>query len=232
MILYHLSTDLTHNGIFTPNIPTIRMDGEDDRIKRVSTSASIGGCLSGIPDGGMRLDKLVVDQHGYFKCFIIDTDKLGITDYVLTSQQLFEYGLVEDAETTDEHWILTPFTVPDEDSQLIHIDNWHEDMVDQIPHVIYELADKLYEGDYFEAYNDLIGDRIPCTTQITNVTYTPAYINDFHRYDVDDGAEELDAIMKKHGLSSYIDSKNRCVIPCRTNLTHVWLEHFDTLKEK
>ena len=237
-IFYHVSTNLTHPGIFKPRIPSFRhKDSEDDVIPRVCVAPSIEGCLTAIPEGGMQLGELCWDQRYYFLVFRIDTQKLGIPqNNIITSDELFKKDLVRDAEITNEHWITTSFVVPAEDRFLILVDNWAEESADVIPYEIYQIADKKYEGDYFDAYQDIYGAFIPCATSIENLIYTPEHVTEgcviqlsFHC--LEEKMAVLNYITQYNlplQLMSSIDTPDNaefCVTKA-TNLKNLFLEHF------
>lgn len=183
MKLYHLSTDIQHDGIFEPRIPSnaVRMKGEDSDTPRVCVGLTLEGCFSAIPGGGSRLDILNESQKGYYKVFEIDTEKLGISDEsILTSDFLYQSGKVEDAYITDEHWITTGFTVPEEDAYVILLKNWDEDVNDLIPHHIMEASEsEEYDGDYFQAYYNIMEtDHIPCINTVQNLTFMKGTFED------------------------------------------------------
>lgn len=172
MILYHVSTDINMDGHFYPRIPHSIMAGEFESIYRICVAPSIADCFSAIPNGGSRLDELNEEQDGLYKVFRIDTEKIGIPDtHILTWQHLFEEDMVPDAEWTEEHWITTDFTVPEEDVFMIHLKNWNEKSCDIIPKRIYTIAEEDYEGDYFEAYADVMDEAVPCMSAIKDVLY-------------------------------------------------------------
>lgn len=172
-IFYHVSTNLKHNGCFKPRIPSCRhKEKEDDKVCRVSVAPTIEDCLTAIPNGGSDLDQLNIDQRGYFLIFRIDTDKIDISsENIVSSETLFKEELVRDADVTNEYWITTSFTVPEEDRFLIHLIDWDEEVRDIIPYWIYELADKKYEGNYLEAYQEVYNSYIPSSIIIKNSTY-------------------------------------------------------------
>lgn len=169
MLFYHVSTDLQKNAYFYPRQPESIMEGEMVSIDRVCVAPSVELCLSALPSGGSRLDELNEKQHGFYKVFRIDTEKLGIPDsHIVTSKTLFEKEYVPDAEWTEEHWITTDFTVAEEDAFIIQLLQWEEEIQDVIPHQIYVLADEKYHGDYTSAYIQETGNLVPCTSLITN----------------------------------------------------------------
>lgn len=177
MILYHVSVETSKDGRFKPCIPILPIDGEDEEIERVCVSTSIEGCLSAIPDGGARLAELNASQRGFYRVFRIDTEKLGISDeLILTADYLYEENLVPDAYWTKEHWILTAFTVPSEDSFLIQLMDWQWDEDDRIPYSIKRIAQEERNGNSFDIYAREIGGRIPGVTTIQSIIYrTNAY---------------------------------------------------------
>lgn len=173
MIFYHVSIDLEKDGFFYPRRPNLTMENELFDMNRICVAPTIADCFTAIPNGGSRLDTLSIDQAGLFKVFRIDTEKLGIPESaIISSKELFEKAWVPDAEWSEEYWIMESFTVPEEDSFIIHVVDWQEESHDIIPHNIYQVADESYEGDYFAAYRDYVEDMIPCMTAIKNIRYT------------------------------------------------------------
>lgn len=173
-IFYHVSTSISHNGIFTPRVPFSRRCDEDNVTKRISVSTSLEKCLTGIPSGGSKLDELNIVRRGYYTVFKINTDKLNIpNEQIITSEKLFKENLVPDADFTDEHWITCSFTVGLEDTKLIKLNDWDEESIDDIPYHIYELAEtEKYNGNYIEAYMDVYDKNVPCAVEIINANYT------------------------------------------------------------
>lgn len=175
MKLYHLSTDIHHDGVFEPRIPSkdVRMKEEESETPRICVALTLEGCFSAIPSGGSRLDSLNESQKGYYKVFEIDTEKLGISDSdILNSDFLYESGKVEDAYITDEHWITTGFAVPAEDSYVILLQDWEEEVHDLIPYHVMKAGDDEYDGDYCEAYCDIMeSDHVPCVNAISSLDF-------------------------------------------------------------
>lgn len=117
MRLFHITNDLTHDGIFNPRIPLERMDTEDDSIPRICVCDSIEGCFSAMPYGGGRLD-CYINSGLVFKVFEFEAQP----EY--TSEDLYYSELVLDAEMTGEHWITTKITPVQ--SYIIHLQDWKE----------------------------------------------------------------------------------------------------------
>lgn len=135
MILYHISEDLHHDGVFLPRVPSCQYDEEDGQIERVCVSESIEGCLSAMPSGGGNLESVLDSQKGYLQIFRIDTDKLQIkNEHILTHETLYKEGRVCDAHLTQEGWITTSFTVPEEDRFIIKLRAWEETIGYLVPH--------------------------------------------------------------------------------------------------
>lgn len=47
-ILYHVSTDVGHTGVFVPRVPEYRMDDEDAVTPRICFSETLEGCLGAL----------------------------------------------------------------------------------------------------------------------------------------------------------------------------------------
>lgn len=203
MVVYkHISTDLKHNGVFKPRIPSCRhQDHEDAVIPRISVAPSIEDCLTAIPDGGMNLERLNLERRGLYLLMTIDTEKLGITENdIITSETLYQKDLVRDADITNEVWITKEFRVPKEDMQIIKVTDWDEVAHDVIPHSIIEIADKKYEGDYLTAYQDIYEDYVPCSVGIENVKYYSESIKEGESVPF-----YIDNEIEKDAVLSYID---------------------------
>lgn len=171
-VFYHISTNLDHDGVFEPRIPTYRYENENCDIPRISVANSLEDCLTGIPGGGSRLEILNESQRGYYLLIKIDTEKLRIPkESIMSTKFLYEKDLVRDADVTNESWITEGFTVPEEDIELILLSDWSEESEDILPYSIYEIADKDYDGDYLEAYMDVYQPNIPCAVSIKNAQY-------------------------------------------------------------
>lgn len=203
MAIYkHVSTNLKHDGVFIPRVPSCRhKDQEDDKTLRVSVAPTIEDCLTAIPNGGMYLDQLNLEQRGLYLLITIDTEKLGISeDDIVTSKILYETDLVRDADITNEVWITKEFRVPKEDMQIIKVTDWDEVAHDVIPHSIIEIADKKYEGDYLTAYQDIYEDYVPCSVGIENVKYYSESIKEGESVPF-----YIDNEIEKDAVLSYID---------------------------
>jgi hypothetical protein len=180
MILYHISTELDHDGNFYPRIPESIRPGEDEKFPRICVSSSVEGCFSAIPNGSIDLDYLNYENGGYYKLFTIDTKKLKIWPHeIIKPDYLYEKELVEDAQITDEHWILKEFSVPKEFSQIIRVTDWREDAEDLIPHWVYKIAEKTHDGDYLNAYMDFVDSRIPSVITFDSIDYISETIEAF-----------------------------------------------------
>ncbi len=170
MILYHISTDLSHDGTFIPAVPESRMQEEEDETKRICVATTIEGCFSALPSGGSRINRLVEQAGGVFRVFHIDTEVCGIADEAIWNDiYLYEEGLVPDAEHTGECWILEPFTCAE--SHLIMIDSFEEESADIIPYPVMQLMIE-EDADYDDAYEEIYGEEsgnLPCMTVLTEM---------------------------------------------------------------
>lgn len=177
MKFFHVSIDLTHNGHFIPRIPTIRAkykDSEENKtIPRICVGKSLGDCFSAMPNGNSKLDILAEDQKGLFKVFEIDTKKLGIKkEDILDDEYLYNKDLVRDALHTNENWILKEIKVPKEDSYIILLENWIEEIEDIVPSHIWNKAMST-DGDYISLYEEYYPDDpfVPCMVVIDDLKY-------------------------------------------------------------
>lgn len=172
-LFYHISSDLHHNGEFTPRIPSTRAKNEDTTLPRICVSRTIEGAVSAIPGGGTRLDELITANDGFLKLFIFDSDVLDLNDdNMIDSDTLYEKGLVHDAIITDEYWITVPVTVPESHQQIIIPFEWDEEVYDVIPYHIVQLSEtEKYDDDIESAYYDIMNDNIPNVIAIVNFQY-------------------------------------------------------------
>lgn len=99
-MLYHVTGDHDHTGVFTPRIPENRMEGEDTTTPRICFADSLSGALDALGGANERVNLTVFWLE-------VDTDD----PYVLTPEEL--YSLVPDAGMTGEHWLTRPVTVQD-----------------------------------------------------------------------------------------------------------------------
>lgn len=172
-IYYHVSTNLSHDGKFEPRVPSCRYTAlEDDKTPRICVGDSLEDCLTAMPGGSECIGELYRDTRGYFLLFKIDTEKLGISEEdIVPTETLYQKNIVPDADITNESWILKSFQVPKEDTQLIKLDYWDVLDMDILPHTIYDIADREYEGDYLRAYQEIYQERVPCAVTIQDAEY-------------------------------------------------------------
>lgn len=208
MILYHVSTDITKDNNFYPRRPAFILEGEDSKTERICASPSIELCLSAIPFGGKHLHILNEKQHGFYKVFRIDTDKLQIKDAeIMGWERLFNEEYVPDAEWTKEHWITTHFSVPQEDVFLIQVQHWNEKSCDIIPNPIRILAEEEFDGDFSLAYEEMMNDVPKCITLIENIEYLTS---DFKEGDTVTLVAELLEVEEIDTLIEFIKDKYQC----------------------
>lgn len=177
MKLFHISTDLTFKEYFIPRIPISRSLNENDTIPRICFSTSIEGCLTSMPDGGIKFKDLYKKQSGCFRLYEIDLDELS-TDSYKTAKELWKSGLVEDADDCGEYWILSPIHFKRDASSIIHIDSWEESEDDIIPYDVYVESEKNYGGDYCRAYENMRGQKISSVIFIEDVKYKKVSLKD------------------------------------------------------
>lgn len=206
MILYHISTDLTHDGAFIPRIPDIRHDLEDGSINRICFADSIEGCFTAMPNGASQLNELNMMQHGLYKLFTIDTDKYQLTEQDwIDCQTLYKRGLVNDAIITGEYWVTKPIQVKKEDMQIISLLNWFEGIQDDVPYEVSCLAEEKYDGDIEEAWLEYAATHnessfIPACTEIERVTCHSSRL-------LKDGVFRIESV-NEYELSNLMDSLN------------------------
>lgn len=147
MLLYFITQDLNHNGFLYPRVPHAIRHDENQIINRVNLSSSIGGCLSAIPGGGMHIFELFEKNERFFKVFKIDTDKYGINpNNILKPKELYQKNFVRDAILTEEHWLLEPIQVLEEDMQYVFLESYTEFDYDLYTYQFEQ--DYLYNADY------------------------------------------------------------------------------------
>lgn len=172
-LYYHISTDLEHDGTFTPRIPTTRADNEDFSSPRICVSRTIEGAVSAIPNGGSRLDELIEHNHGFLKLFVFDSEDLDLNDdNMIDCDTLYEKGLVHDATITDEYWIMKPVKVPETHQYVIIPQDWGESIHDVIPYDILLLSDTdEYQGDIESAHYDMTNEMLGNILAIVDFKY-------------------------------------------------------------
>ncbi|MGF7535483.1 hypothetical protein AAGG74_17665 [Bacillus mexicanus] len=117
-LYYHITLDLDHDGTFYPKLPSYMFSFEDIKTNRICVSDSLKGCLSAFPK--------YLNEGDYLKVFVIDTNKLGITNGEINSpEKLYSKELLNDSLITNESWITKEFTVPKEDQYFIKL-SWLE----------------------------------------------------------------------------------------------------------
>ena len=114
-VYLHITEDLNHNGEFKSRIPQDRLIrwNEDDKTPRICVSENLDGCLTATG----------IDKHTLVKVFFIDIEKLNLKDNLVTWEHLYQNDLVTDAVYTKEAWITKDFTVSQEDSVVIMLEN-------------------------------------------------------------------------------------------------------------
>lgn len=170
MLLYHVSINKFHDGNFVPRVPRIRLEGECADVPRICFSKSIAGCFSALPNSG-DMEELSMEMYGCFKLFVLDTEKAGLTDAdIVLPEILYEKGMVDDAEVTEEVWVLKPVTATA--AHHVLLERWEEVPFDIIPHYVMQVVDSEYDGDVEQAYTDLVPDNdgfLPSTVRIEDV---------------------------------------------------------------
>ncbi|WPS85657.1 hypothetical protein SMD22_00970 (plasmid) [Brevibacillus halotolerans] len=213
-IFYHVSTLITHDGEFTPRIPSSRLATiENDTMERICVSPAIEDCFTALPGSGDKLHDSNFEKRGYYKIFRIDTEKLGIDkEFIITCDQLYKNNWVPDAFVTKEHWITKSFAVPKEDSMVIKLDSWNTRRELAVPYHVCQLAQEKYEGDVKRAYRDLYQESIPFVSKIVNVLYQKGnvYKGDILSFIVQSEQEEKvlsTLIEKRFNIGSVMESK-------------------------
>lgn len=156
MKLYHVSKRLDDVEQFAPRIPENRIEREDDTVKRICVSKSVGGCLSAVPDGGSELEQYLFDTGGFVQVFVFDTHTLGLSEEeVIPPDVLYQKGWVEDAVATGEHWITVP--VKPTESYWLLIGDWMDSEIEFYP---YEVEKRMNSGEGFlDAFEAVCPER-------------------------------------------------------------------------
>lgn len=141
MILYHISKNLLETNLFEPRVPFNATSGEA-KIPRICLSSSIEGCLSAINYGGEFLDMYNSRGDSLYKVYRIDTEKYRIPDEnIVTPLNVYQSG-VYDATITQEYWILQAIEVAIEDTFIMKLNDWKEQVTIAVPYEIAELKQK------------------------------------------------------------------------------------------
>lgn len=194
----HITSDLEKDNYFYPRIPNVIREDENCSIDRICVAETLEGALTAIPGGAGRLDDYLKESSFYFKVFLIDIEKLGITK-MINAEELYKEDYVRDAEITGEHWILEPFTVPEENIFYIRLNHWEEESRDVIPYEIYELSETdEYEGDYAEAYYDVYEDYAPFMCSIESIDVLEEYVKGGDEFEID--LDSVDSYLSKEEL--------------------------------
>lgn len=176
--LYHVSLDITHSGVFDSRVPESRMQDEDSVTPRICVSDSIEGCLTASGFGAHYLGENLFENNDLLKVFIFDTEKLGLTsDDVIFPEELYQSGKVDDANLTNEHWVLTSVSIPAEDQYVVKVTGFDDSRWD----FFFSYKERLQLekrnvnfNDYEalqDAYFDLTGDEFPSFCIIEDVSY-------------------------------------------------------------
>lgn len=173
MLLYHLTTDLKHDGKFEPRIPQNRGIGENSTTPRVCTASSLDGCFTAYPRY-TTMDEFNKDNKGLYKVFCVDTKKLKIPNKAIIDPMALYYdGLVGDSTITGEHWITCPFVVPEEDSQIIYVGDYETVCSDEaVAPLEYAVKAKEAGVDIYDFMVEAdLEDLMECLLVIQNVDY-------------------------------------------------------------
>lgn len=171
MILYHVTQDLSHNGVFMPRIPVDRLAGEDSTTKRVCMSSSMEGSFSSMPSGGSGLDPMWENTNAVYKIFRINTDVYGL-EY-LTPNELVRKEFVMDALITGEYWVLNPFTVNKKDTFYVHINRWQDDCIGYVSKFFKDiLTERKMTLEEFCQCSDFDDDYYATVSLIKDLEYT------------------------------------------------------------
>lgn len=179
MKLYHLSFDIEQplTRTFIPRVPAITLDNEDASIPRICCSESVLGCINALPNFDDNLCKTWDDYECSSKAvlFSFDTDNLvSPENSLLTSQDLYSLGLVDDALINQECWILSPVTMVGE-------------VVDLLPncdrcHWLY--SSKEYNREFIYGVIDKVCDGYATTHRAELDKFSLFYILNYYFYDI------------------------------------------------
>lgn len=169
----HVSLEVGGSNFFYPCVPESRSSKEDDFVKRICVARNLEGALTAIPGGSSSLGSSLADYSNVLKVYGISCEKLGITPADIVSDvTLYEKDMVEDAYWTEECWITKSFVVPQEDVYYVTIGCWGEAESDQVPSVVRYLAEEKYEGNLYDAWDELYCGLMPSIQVIENVRFS------------------------------------------------------------
>lgn len=193
MILYHISKDLQHDGVFEPRVPENRLFKEDDYTERVCLSKTIEGCFSSMPGGGDQLEDTNAAQFGLYRLFVVDTEKYDILSHeIYDSHELVTCHGVADAYLTDEVWVTKSFSVQKEDTHWLWLYRFGRRDVNSFPLAYYRDTRTTRGSESFEAYMRWSGGKQPHRHSIVdevNVFYDKATCPLWHEIHVPDEDE-------------------------------------------
>lgn len=139
MKYYHISLDVNHIvSVFKPQLPSAIHEFEDRSRERICLSKSIEGCLSGVPFGGRKLEgttsefqSLLEDANPDttfdfdfslpFRVYEFDLSKVKKKNFYST-EKLLKNGLVLDADTSEEVWVVNESLIPTDTYVLLLTD--------------------------------------------------------------------------------------------------------------
>lgn len=172
-IYYHVSKNLISGNKFTPRIPLFKESDENDTIKRICVSKTIGGCLTSMPQGERGLSKLIGYTGGFLKVYKIDTDKLNISPTsIIDTEVLYRKDYVRDSFVTNECWITESFEVPKEDIFYINPYYWEFNKVENVFYGLRVLAEQQFNNNLQDAWESQYGYiKLSSIQRIDNVQY-------------------------------------------------------------
>lgn len=136
--LYHVSFCCDIVDTFEPRVPSNRHNEEDSKIGRVCLSDSIEGCLTAVPNGGMRLEEIFWEGgSSLIRIYEFDIKDIEYKN-IIPPEYLYQKDLVRDANITREHWVVNKSLTPSK-TYLIKLHNYDEGSSDDISY-----------GDYIE----------------------------------------------------------------------------------
>lgn len=109
-MLYHVSVERVKDDLFYPRIPEIRIDGEDDTIKRICFSKKIEKCITTMPNGVHKMKNLILFENEFnipaiAYIYSIDEETIDRKNKI-SSSTLVRRNLVRDAIVNQETWII------------------------------------------------------------------------------------------------------------------------------
>lgn len=208
MKLYHVCLAEDSDGdLFTPRIPDARAIHEDASIPRICVSASISGCISAVPWGGLQFDEMMIDLglevSSYpIKIYEFDTDDI-LDGNLIPPSDLYKKDWVRDAVINEEYWIVNQSLKPRK-SYFITVTEYIEEVEDCISYesqLEMDKLDSLGESYNFEdyangCYSKIIVDEYKLLDS-SNITVSNTFTIPLNQFDLDTSNESFIDIVEE-----------------------------------